>query len=137
MSNSSRPSDLRETMGLFQSIMSQGRLVWRLLNDERISSWLKVVPLVGLVYLLSPIDLIPDLMLPGLGQLDDLAVILLTLKLFVELCPPGIVRDHLEAVTGVGRGPTVSTERSSEPYIDVPYRVISANERQEKETPNG
>ena len=124
-------------MGLFQSIMYQGRLVWRLLNDKRISSWLKLVPFVGLVYLLSPIDLIPDLLLPGLGQLDDLAVILLSLKLFVELCPPGIVRDHLEEVVGTGSGPVVSTEGSSGPYIDVPYQVIDADEKQEKENPIG
>ncbi|MFC2023511.1 YkvA family protein [Chloroflexota bacterium] len=124
-------------MGLFQSIMYQGRLVWRLLNDKRISSWLKLVPLVGLVYLLSPIDLIPDLMLPGLGQLDDLAVILLTLKLFVELCPPGVVRDHLDAVMGSGTGSAVSTEGSSGAYIDVPYQVIDQSEKQEKENPIG
>jgi uncharacterized membrane protein YkvA (DUF1232 family) len=124
-------------MGLFQSIMSQGRLVWRLLNDKRVPSWLKLVPFAGLLYLLSPIDLIPDLMLPGLGQLDDVAVILLTLKLFVELCPPGVVRDHLEAVTGTAGDSAVGPERASDPYIDVPYRVIETDKVQEKENPNG
>ena len=137
MSNASGPSDLKETMGLFQSLVSQGRLVWRLLNDKRIPGWLKLVPFAGLIYLLSPIDLIPDLMLPGLGQLDDVAVILLTLKLFVELCPPGIVRDHLMAVTGSAQVPGASSESSSGPYIDVPYRVIDTDEVQERGNPNG
>jgi hypothetical protein len=32
----------------------------------------------------------------GLNQLDDLAVFLLGIKLFIELAPPEVVREHLQ-----------------------------------------
>jgi uncharacterized membrane protein YkvA (DUF1232 family) len=48
-------------------------------------------------YVLVPVDLVPDVAL-GLGQLDDVAVVLLGLKLFIELSPPDVVRDHLRAL---------------------------------------
>ncbi|MEA3338874.1 MAG: DUF1232 domain-containing protein, partial [Chloroflexota bacterium] len=44
-----------------------------------------------------PMDIIPDMAL-GLGQLDDLAVVLLGLKLFIELAPPDVVREHLRVL---------------------------------------
>lgn len=69
-------------------------MAWRLLRDGRVPGWVKVIPAIGLVYLLSPIDLIPDFVLPGLGQMDDIAVVLLALKMFVDLSPPGVVSEH-------------------------------------------
>jgi uncharacterized membrane protein YkvA (DUF1232 family) len=46
------------------------------------------------------IDLVPDALL-GLGQLDDLAVILLGVKAFIDLCPPEIVKEHLAEIVSV------------------------------------
>lgn len=95
------------------------RLVWRLLKDERISPWLKtVLPLAVATYILLPIDLAPDVV-PILGQLDDLAIILLAARLFIELCPPSIVQEHLQRM---GSAPVNTTP--DEEVIDVAYRVI-------------
>jgi len=58
---------------------------------------LKLIPPAVLLYLLSPIDLFPDAVL-GLGQLDDIAVLMLGIKLFIELCPSEVVREHLRAL---------------------------------------
>jgi uncharacterized membrane protein YkvA (DUF1232 family) len=124
MSKSETLPDLQGTLGFAGGLVKQGRLVWRLLHDGRIPGWVKLIPFAGLVYLLSPIDLVPDLMLPGLGQLDDLAVILLSLKLFVDLCPPGIVKEYLDELAGAHSGSTVSEDRTTGAYIDVPYRVV-------------
>lgn len=69
-------------------------LFWRLLRDSRVPLPAKtVLPVVGL-YLLMPLDVIPDF-IPVLGQLDDLLVVALGLWLFLKLCPEGIVREHL------------------------------------------
>jgi uncharacterized membrane protein YkvA (DUF1232 family) len=49
--------------------------------------------LIGL-YLFSPIDIVPDFV-PVIGALDDVAVGLAGLWLFVQLCPPAVVREHV------------------------------------------
>lgn len=74
----------------------QLRLAWRLFLDRRVPLWTKIVPPAALAYVLSPIDILSDIPPMGLNQLDDLAVILLGVKLFIELAPPEVVREHLE-----------------------------------------
>lgn len=44
------------------------------------------LPALGLLYVLSPIDLLPEIALPGIGALDDLAVLALIIpKLMKEV----------------------------------------------------
>src|SRR5512145_379472 len=73
------------------------RLVLRLMGDSRISPLLKLLPIGGLVYMISPFDA----MIP---YADDLGVISVALYMFVEMCPPAIVEEHREALRGVGTG---------------------------------
>lgn len=70
-----------------------GRLALRLFADRRVPIFVKLVPLLAIVYLLWPIDLIPDLPVPILGQLDDLAILLIALRFFVELSPEEVVSE--------------------------------------------
>jgi uncharacterized membrane protein YkvA (DUF1232 family) len=58
---------------------------------------LKVIPGLAAVYLLSPVDFVPDL-IPGFGQLDDLAVLVFALELFIRLCPAAVQLFHREAI---------------------------------------
>lgn len=113
--------------GVLSELLERGRLVWRLMNDERVPSWLKVsIPLVVGLYFVSPIDLIPDFLL-GLGQLDDIGVILLGMALFIRLAPEVVVDEHQRAL-GIdpdkpeGGEPTRRTSRSTGP-IEGEYRV--------------
>jgi len=122
------PQDVEQTAGFLGNLVNQGRLVWRLLRDRRVSGWVKLIPIAGLAYLLSPIDLLPDFLIPGLGELDDLTIILVSLKMFVDLAPPEIVREHLKNLTRR----TTSRRSPSEPYIDVPYHVVD-EDKTEKE----
>jgi len=85
--------------GVFRDLVMRVRLILRLLGDRRVSAWLKIIPIAGLLYLISPLDLIPDIALPVLGELDDAAVLWLTNYLFVELCPPNVVQEHVRALT--------------------------------------
>jgi len=73
------------------------RVFSRLVSDPRVSLRSKLVPLGVLGYLILPVDLLPDVFLV-LGQIDDLVVILLGLKLFIRLCPPEVVQEHVKAV---------------------------------------
>jgi uncharacterized membrane protein YkvA (DUF1232 family) len=88
---------------VLSEIARQARLVLRLLKDGRVPVWPKLIIPGVIVYILSPIDLLADPIL-GLGQIDDVAVLLIGLKLFVELCPADIVREHLDALSSVVTG---------------------------------
>jgi uncharacterized membrane protein YkvA (DUF1232 family) len=50
-----------------------------LIGDRRLSRWRKAALGGGIAYLASPIDLVPGI-LPVIGQLDDLAAVLLALR---------------------------------------------------------
>jgi uncharacterized membrane protein YkvA (DUF1232 family) len=91
------PDDTNALLVWLQDVARQARLAWRLFWDRRVPMWTKLIPPAALAYLLFPIDLIPDVAL-GLGQLDDVAVLLIGIKLFIELAPPDVVREHLVAL---------------------------------------
>ena len=59
----------------------------RLIFDRRVPFWVKLVPVFSLVYIFSPIDLIPDVLL-GPGQLDDLGIFIAGLTAFESLALP-------------------------------------------------
>ena len=54
---------------------------------------------------------------PGLGQLDDLAVLLFGVKLFIELAPPAVVREHLLALGARIKEWRVVEEEEKEPPV--------------------
>ncbi len=56
-----------------------GRLLVDLTRDQRVPLRAKVVAGVLGAYLFSPLDLVPDF-LPGVGQMDDLAVAVVALR---------------------------------------------------------
>jgi uncharacterized membrane protein YkvA (DUF1232 family) len=72
------------------------KLILRLMSDRRVNFLLKLLPLASLAYLIWPIDLAPGLALPIIGALDDAAIVGLGAYLFVELCPPGVVQEHMK-----------------------------------------
>jgi len=106
--------------GVLTEIMRNAQLAWHLLTDHRVSLPLKlVIPGLMLGYLLWPIDLLPDVV-PVLGQLDDLAILALGIKIFIELSPKDIVREYRgEAASASPVEPTDNAET-----IDADYRVV-------------
>jgi len=74
------------------------KLYWRLFTDRRISLLPKAILVAGLVYLVVPLDLIPDFPLVGLGWLDDMVVMVLALQLFIRLAPRRIVEEHVQLI---------------------------------------
>ncbi len=91
------PKDLGEVVDLVRRLPSYMRLVWALLRDGRVPARQKLI-LAGIgAYLFLPVDLIPDFV-PVLGQLDDLAVVLLGLDLFIRSAPADVVDEHMAKI---------------------------------------
>ncbi len=59
------------------------KLIYRLLQDKRVTKTDKVLLAATVAYVLSPLDLVPD-MIPFLGQIDDLLLIALVLKRLMD-----------------------------------------------------
>jgi hypothetical protein len=65
------------------------------MGDSRVSPLVKLMPIGSLLYFVVP-DIAP-------GPIDDAAVIWLATYLFVELCPPNVVQEHMEALKATRR----------------------------------
>ena len=74
------------------------KLFSRLIKDARVPLTSKLLLVGILAYVVLPADPVPDFLF-GVGQLDDLAVILGGLRLFLRFCPPQVVREHLRAIS--------------------------------------
>jgi len=84
---------------MIKGLIHQVRLTYRLLRDPRVPFWAKAIPLLPLIYLLSPIDILPDF-IPVLGQLDDLTLLVAGMRLFEAMTPEYITHEHRQAIEG-------------------------------------
>lgn len=102
--------------GFFQQVYEQLRLTWALLVDNRVPLLLKFIPIVGIAYLLSPIDFVL-LLFPMVGLLVDLAVVLIAITLFNMLAPAEVVAEHLTRMR-TRRSIRISHDKEG-PIIDI------------------
>lgn len=83
--------------GVLQELTMRTKLILRLFADQRVSPWAKLVPLAGLIYWISPLDVISGI--PGLSAVDDVAVLWFVQYAFIELCPPEVVREITQQIS--------------------------------------
>jgi uncharacterized membrane protein YkvA (DUF1232 family) len=69
-------------------------LLTRLLRDPRVPRGPKLVALIGVGYVLSPIDLLPEVLLGPIGLVDDLLVVSACLSRLLNDVHPDVVRSH-------------------------------------------
>ena len=67
-------------------------LLFRLARDSRVPIGSKVLAGLAVAYVVSPIDLMPELLLGPIGLLDDLLIVGLALSRLLESVHPDIVR---------------------------------------------
>lgn len=89
MSGNRSKSILTSKPGFIDGLVMRIKLILRLMGDRRVNPILKLIPIGSLVYLV-----IPDIP----GPFDDAAVLWLGSYLFVELCPPQVVEEHMAAL---------------------------------------
>jgi len=109
-------------VGILGELVRNAQLVWRLLKDPRVPLPIKlIIPGVVGVYVLSPIDFMPDV-LPFIGQIDDIAVLFGGVMLFIQMCPPDVVDEHRAALAGEVKAPQTGGHVGE--TVDAEYRVI-------------
>jgi uncharacterized membrane protein YkvA (DUF1232 family) len=99
-------------------LIRQARLALRLLRDPRVPWVTKAVPVMAALYLIVPLDLVPDVF-PILGQLDDLGVAAVALETFLRLSPAGARTFH---ETAIAHGRRYSPMAPGDEIIDAEWR---------------
>jgi uncharacterized membrane protein YkvA (DUF1232 family) len=89
-----RPETARDTLREFALFLPNFLiLLKRLVGDPRVPRKSKLILGATIVYLVSPIDVVPDF-LPGVGQLDDVIVALLALHSILNRVDGEVVVEH-------------------------------------------
>jgi uncharacterized membrane protein YkvA (DUF1232 family) len=73
------------------------RLLWSLASDARVPASRKALLGLAGAYIVSPLDLVPE-WIPLLGAVDDVAVMVLAIDVFLEGLPEGLVAEKLVAL---------------------------------------
>ena len=97
MSQKNEKKSVSPKGGFTHDLSQRIKLILRLMADRRVNPLLKVLPIGSLLYVLIFPDLAP-------GPIDDAAVLWLGTYLFVELCPPHVVNEHMKALDQVVQG---------------------------------
>jgi uncharacterized membrane protein YkvA (DUF1232 family) len=115
-----KPSNLMvsQQSGVVRNFINRTKLIWKLMADSRVSPWVKLIPIGSLIYLVSPIDLIMGI--PGIDAIDDVTVLWLGSTLFVELCPPQVVKEHMKSLAG-----NMEVSDSQDEVVDVEATDVS------------
>ena len=92
----------------FSNALLRFKLIIRLMKDQRINTWLKIIPIISLVYVVSPFDF------PG--PIDDAVVIWYGTEFFIQLCPQDIVMEY-----------SLELQKTESPkYAETPQDVVDA-----------
>ena len=84
---------------LFTIVPNLVRLFRGLLRDTRVPLVSKIVVGIAVVWLISPIDLVPEFV-PVLGPLDDVIVAVLALRHVLRRAGEDVVREHWHGAEG-------------------------------------
>lgn len=79
---------------LLARIVNNMVLSGRLLMDNRVSRGVKMIPLVVCLYILSPLDLLPELAFGPFGILDDITIFLVGLQVFIQNTPKDVREEY-------------------------------------------
>ena len=76
---------------LWTVVRGDARRLWFALRHPQSPAWLKWGTALIALYLLSPVDLVPDA-LPLVGVLDDVVLVPLAIRFLLDRLPPAIAR---------------------------------------------
>ena len=71
-------------MGIFGYLFSRATTVVYLMRHPSVPCWLKLLPVLALVYVVLPFDILRDF-IPVLGYVDDVWVVIILLSIFIYL----------------------------------------------------
>jgi uncharacterized membrane protein YkvA (DUF1232 family) len=83
---------------MFWAMRRNATRVARLFLDQRVHLALKASTALAALLIISPLDIFGDV--PGLGLVDDTALLMMLAWVFVRLCPAHVVAEHFGPPAG-------------------------------------
>ena len=74
------------------------KLYWRIFKDKRTPIYLKLILVFAIIYFISPLDIIPEIIFPGAGLIDDALLLVSAFKYFIKHAPVKVVEEHVERI---------------------------------------
>lgn len=109
---------------MLRGLVEQVMLTFRLIRDPRVPILAKIIAFLPVIYVVSPIDIVPDF-IPVLGQLDDISIVLLGMRLFESMVPADIVNEHRLAIKQGGA-------RSFDVLENVEYHIHEEGDKKKR-----
>ena len=76
---------------LWTVLRGDARQLWFALRHPLAPTWLKLGTALIVLYVLSPVDLVPDV-IPFFGVVDDLVLVPLAIRFLLKRLPPELLR---------------------------------------------
>ncbi len=86
------PGFLRDVVGFLPDCV---QVLWRLRRDPAVPTSAKVAVIIAVLWVISPIDLIPEF-IPVIGPLDDAVVVALALRYAARRVPREVIEQSWE-----------------------------------------
>jgi uncharacterized membrane protein YkvA (DUF1232 family) len=77
---------------LWTIVRGDARLLWRALRHPLSPGWLKAGTALLVLYLVSPIDFVPDF-IPFIGIVDDIVLVPLAIRWMLKRLPASVTAD--------------------------------------------
>ena len=77
---------------IWSLVRGDARQLWQALQHPLAPRWLKWGTAAIVLYLVSPVDLIPDV-IPSLGVMDDIVIVPLAIRWLLKMLPDSIHND--------------------------------------------
>lgn len=77
---------------LWTVVQGDARQLWRALRHPASPGWLKAAVALMVIYVVSPVDLLPDV-IPMLGLLDDVVLVPLAMRFVLQRLPAAVRAD--------------------------------------------
>jgi len=88
---------LLQTLRLVRHLPQFAQLYWRLFWDRRVPLLPKLMLVGAAIYIVSPIDLLPELV-GVIGLSDDALVAMAAFGSFIPMCPRWVVEEHVRRI---------------------------------------
>jgi uncharacterized membrane protein YkvA (DUF1232 family) len=99
--------------------------------DRRVPLWTKFIIPAGIVYLILPFDVLPD-MVPALGRIDDLLAIVFSVGLFLALASGKVVSEHIRGAPVGDDNDSDDDDSPKSSVVDGSFRYLEDDEPEKR-----